>query len=56
MASYNAYIEILAIGKKVFFTKLQKMEFFLEYLGAIAKMRSNFAQEVKEKRNWQTIG
>ena len=31
------------------------MEFFLEYLGAIAKIESNFAWEVKEKGNSQTI-
>ena len=30
------------------------MESFLEYLGAVAKMESDFTQKVKEKNNWQT--
>ena len=53
MASYNTYIGIFAIEKKIFFAELQRIEFFLEYLRAIAKMESDFAWEVKEKSNWQ---
>ncbi len=42
MASYNAYIETLAIGKEVFSAELQGIEFFSEYLGAIAEMGNDF--------------
>ncbi len=53
ITSYNTYIKTLVTGKEVFSAKLQGIEFFSEYLGAIAKMKSDFAQEVKEKGNWQ---
>ena len=43
MAYYNIYIKTLAIGKETFFVKIQKKEFFLEYLGAVAKIKSDFA-------------
>ena len=56
MASYNIYIGILAIKKELFSIKLQGRVFFSEYLGAVAKIRSDFAQKVKEKDNWQTTG
>ncbi len=51
MASYNAYIGTLATGKEAFFAELQGMEFFSEYLGAVAEMGSGFAREVKERGN-----
>ncbi len=56
MASYNAYIGTLATGKEIFSTELQEMKFFSEYLRAVTKIKSDFAQEVKEKGNWQTAG
>ena len=56
MASYNAYIRTLAIGKKTFSAKLQGIEFFSEYLETVAKMGSDFAREVKEKGNWRIAG
>ncbi len=56
MASYNAYIGTLATGKEVFFAELQGMEFFSEYLGAVAEMGSDFAQEIKKRVNRQTSG
>ncbi len=54
MASYNAYIGTFATEKEAFSTKLQGIEFFSEYLGAVAKMGSDFAWEIKERSNWQT--
>ncbi len=56
MATYNAYIGILATRKEVFSAELQGMEFFSEYLGAVIKMGSGFAREVKEKGNWRAAG
>ncbi len=56
MASYNAYIGILATRKEAFFAELQEMQFFSEYLEAVAEIESDFAQEVKERGNWQTVG
>ncbi len=53
MASYNVYIGTLATGKEAFSAELQGMEFFSEYLGAVAEMGSGFAREVKEKGNWR---
>lgn len=51
MASYNAYIGIFAIKKKIFFVKLQGINLFSEYLGAITEIGSDFAQKFKEKNN-----
>lgn len=36
-------MKILATEKKTFSAKFAEIEFFLEYLKAIAKMRSDFA-------------
>ncbi len=51
MASYNAYIGTLTTEKEAFSVELQGMEFFSEYLGAVAEMGSDFAREVKERGN-----
>ncbi len=32
------------------------MEFFSEYLGAVAEIGSGFAREVKERGNWRAAG
>ncbi len=56
MASYNVYIGTFATIKEAFSAKLQEMEFFSEYLGAVVEMKSDFAEEVKERGNWQTAG
>ena len=56
MASYNNYIETLATEKKAFSVELQGMEFFSEYLGAVAKIGSDFARNIKERCNWQIAG
>ncbi len=56
MASYNVYIGTLATRKEVFSAEFQGMEFFSEYLGAVAEMGSDFTREIKEKGNWQTAG
>lgn len=37
--------------KEAFSIKLQEIEFFLEYLGAIAEIGSEFAWKVKERGN-----
>ena len=51
MASCNAYIRILTTEKKIFSAELQGKEFFSEYLGAVAKIGSDFAQKIKKKGN-----
>ena len=51
MASYNAYIRTLATKKKAFFKEFQEIKFISEYLEAIAKIRSDFAWEIKERGN-----
>ncbi len=51
MASYNSYIGTLATGKEAYSAELQGIEFFSEYLEAVAKMGSGFAREVKERGN-----
>ncbi len=56
MPSSNAYIGILATRKEAFFAELQGMEFFSEYLRAVAEMGSDFAREVKKRGNWRTAG
>ncbi len=56
MASYNAYIRILGTEKEAFSAKLQGIEFFSEYSGAVAEMGSGFAWEVKERDNWRAAG
>ena len=48
MISYNAYIRIFTTGKEIFSIEFQKIEFFLEYLRAIANIKSDFTQEVKK--------
>ncbi len=56
MASYNAYIGTLATEKEAFSAELQGMEFFSKYSGAVAKVESGFAWEVKERGNWRAAG
>ncbi len=41
-------------GKEAFSIELQEMEFFSEYLGAIAEIGSEFAWKVKERGNLGT--
>ena len=38
-----------------FFTELQKIEFFSEYLQVVIKMKSDFAQKVKKRGSWQIV-
>ncbi len=56
MASYNAYIRTFATGKEAFSVELQSIEFFSEYVRAVAKMGSGFAWDVKERGYWQAAG
>lgn len=56
MKAYNAYIEQLPRGRDAFSAELQGLEFLSEAAGTGAKLRSNFANEVKNRGNWKQAG
>lgn len=56
MTYYIIYIRIFLTRKETFSVELQEIKFFLKYFKAIAKIESEYAQEIKKRDNQQIGG
>lgn len=53
MMVYNTYIDQLSKRSKVFFIKIQDLEYISKIFGIIIEMKSKFAKEIKARDNWK---